>query len=980
MLRGLSRLVLYFLFLIVVFTTQSQDLKTQYRVISYDTKDGLPSNQIRDFYQDSLGYMFITTDAGLVHFNGTHFTNISSGSVSQYFRSLLKKSDGSLLVSHDAGVSEIINKGRKPKLELWLAATIQPSDTTLYYPGNLFQDSNGIIWISEPGSIVKIKDKKLTRYPLSVDNGHNTFSFAEDGFGNLWAACTNGKVYKYDQNEFEPLKQSFDSLIYIMATDQNQLLAGGNGLWSLQINSEQKLIASTRLSDIPGIRHFIRLSDNEYLLATVSKGLYKGIMVNHQFTTEKVFSHSDPHRVEELPYTSIDKLLLTEKDGIFLATDRGLGILQSNFFDNIRSVPQQLVYSLSESPEGDIYMSMGGIYRLSRVQNNLKAQQILAQDHNFVLSVVTDEERLWFGDVDGSLWYLDPGKKEKRVDLSNRGGGIFYITLDKGHNLWFCQAPTDKPIVGTAKIDPDLNLRIYSREKGLESRILVLKESANGILYAAGIGKETYLYRYLEDSDQFINLSLPLSFNVSAGFEVHDMAIDHYGQVWMATTDGLLVYDSESIIRADLGDYSEQEVRAVDVAGDGSIWLAIDTYGLIRYDKGILNLFDEQSGLVTRIINYRCLMLDYEDRIWTGTVEGLAHSQMTNIKPPVTPKPKIFKLKSANTSVTPSEGMSYDLPRKIQSSFEFACITYPGREVEYRYRLVGFDRNWAVITERPQQTIPVLAPGEYQLELQARKEGGYIWSDSYVISLVVHKPWFMTNTAYIFYILGILILVWGIVRLSVHKLRKDKQALEKLVHSQTKVINEIESDTPANQSATQEVEMAYHNLETLAIISRKIEAIDSWENLAPVIFDELNRITDITTFGIGTYIREENCIEICKIREGSSRVDSETVPISGYSSLLGWVIRHQKGLNLKSVKNEYTQYIPRNNDLEIDPDFTGSSIIYPLIHKNISTGVVFLEDWKENGLKHISPSFMQTLAAQLSFYLELEGIIKPGEL
>jgi hypothetical protein len=51
-----------------------------------------------------------------------------------------------------------------------------------------------------------------------------------------------------------------------------------------------------------------------------------------------------------------------------------------------------------------------------------------------------------------------------------------------------------------------------------------------------------------------------------------------------------------------------------------------------------------------------------------------------------------------------------------------------------------------------------------------------------------------------------------------------------------------------------------------------------------------------------------------------------------------------------------------------------------LIHKNISTGVVFLEDWKENGLKHISPSFMQTLAAQLSFYLELEGIIKPGEL
>jgi len=64
----------------------------------------------------------------------------------------------------------------------------------------------------------------------------------------------------------------------------------------------------------------------------------------------------------------------------------------------------------------------------------------------------------------------------------------------------------------------------YGAAAGLDNRILVIKESERGRLYAAGIGPETYLYRYEPAADAFINLSLPLPFAHSQGFEVHDLA------------------------------------------------------------------------------------------------------------------------------------------------------------------------------------------------------------------------------------------------------------------------------------------------------------------------------------------------------------------------------------------------------------------------------------------------------------------------
>ena len=44
----------------------------------------------------------------------------------------------------------------------------------------------------------------------------------------------------------------------------------------------------------------------------------------------------------------------------------------------------------------------------------------------------------------------------------------------------------------------------------------------------------------MPEKDVFVNLSLPLDFNVSPNFEVHDLAVDDKGVIWLASTNGLL--------------------------------------------------------------------------------------------------------------------------------------------------------------------------------------------------------------------------------------------------------------------------------------------------------------------------------------------------------------------------------------------------------------------------------------------------------
>ena len=68
-----GKYVIAFVFIISSYNMISGQAFTKHQKINYTVDDGLPSNECHDILQDSLGYIWIATDRGLVRFDGYNF-------------------------------------------------------------------------------------------------------------------------------------------------------------------------------------------------------------------------------------------------------------------------------------------------------------------------------------------------------------------------------------------------------------------------------------------------------------------------------------------------------------------------------------------------------------------------------------------------------------------------------------------------------------------------------------------------------------------------------------------------------------------------------------------------------------------------------------------------------------------------------------------------------------------------------------------
>ena len=133
------------------------------------------------------------------------------------------------------------------------------------------------------------------------------------------------------------------------------------------------------------------------------------------------------------------------------------------------------------------------------------------------------------------------------------------------------QAPGERQITGILKVTPDLNLIEYGAGKGLQNRMLSIKESPLGTIYCAGIGESTYLYQYDPYRDEFINISAEMKFDYGENFEMHSIDIGHDSTIWLGSTAGLLRYKEGKIERIKFDELVDSEVIAVVAAMDGTV-------------------------------------------------------------------------------------------------------------------------------------------------------------------------------------------------------------------------------------------------------------------------------------------------------------------------------------------------------------------------------------------------------------------------
>lgn len=77
-------------------------------------------------------------------------------------------------------------------------------------------------------------------------------------------------------------------------------------------------------------------------------------------------------------------------------------------------------------------------------------------------------------------------------------------------------------------------------------------------------------------------------------------------------------------------------------------------------------------------------------------------------------------------------------------------------DVNYQYKLEGHSQKWSKWTKRPEITFENLSFGDYTFQVRA-KIGNTLSNNVETYTFKVHRPWYLSNTAIIFYVLLLLI-------------------------------------------------------------------------------------------------------------------------------------------------------------------------------------------------------------------------------
>ncbi len=140
----------------------------------------------------------------------------------------------------------------------------------------------------------------------------------------------------------------------------------------------------------------------------------------------------------------------------------------------------------------------------------------------------------------------------------------------------------------------------------------------------------------------------------------------------------------------------------------------------------------------------------------------------------------------------PSEG-PLSLPAGTQSlALEFAALDYadPGA-LRYRYRLIGLDERWTEV-DAGSRTLRLnrLAPGRYQLQLQASRHAT-LWGDEQLQLEIAQRPaWWQTAWARAGAAAAALLLFWALLQWRTRQLRQRELALQALVEQRTAELRE----------------------------------------------------------------------------------------------------------------------------------------------------------------------------------------------
>ncbi|MEI9917666.1 MAG: ATP-binding protein [Bacteroidota bacterium] len=750
----------------------------------YKIENGLPTELIKATTQDSLGNFWFATDEGFVSYNAARFETYRYATHSNYTKGFLHTMSGRLLAFGDLDLFELKHVNDSIEFRSIVPVDRAVNDSSLTYPKLLYEDSNGLIWVSESQSIVKLDGKKLKRYMFDLADRTpqfiRSFSFFEDANKDLFTVSVAGNVFRYerDKDVFEKGDYKFPSQVEFASVINNKLIIGAlDGLYVSDMTSDGQFLNPKLAFPIPSVSYVAPLPDGSYFVATRGS---EHFIVDSTFTNK----HLAVKNVKDINHVYVS----TEND-IWLSTNEGIILMQEAPFKGpIGNSNDFIEYIVEDVNSSSLYYyatrtSLHSFDASTRVDKTI----IKDLEGGYFQSLVSTPKGIWAANA-FQVIFISEGKIIKTFDFSDERMFVTSLAKDHDNNIWLT-IPGRREVL---MIDNNLQLNTYNIPLGKEGFINDVKDGGDGI-YAVSNGLDYLFYKSYADT-VFRNISVP--FQLKAGEKLNTLGLFVEGPiVWLATSVGLLQYDHEVITRPYLGEsYSGLPIRSLNSNGKSGFLLATPKellYYDVHNDDG--NLFASSVSLSGLTLNTRCVLIDRDSKVWIGTSRGVFVSSRRIDEKVKTPTPQ---LAYANIDRNKVNHLSHvNLPHNSLLSLGITSVTFPEEERVFEFRRSN-EQPWTHLNGNVIDIITSQSGDQY-IQVRARKTGPYEWSDVTNIHLAVARPFWMTIWFYLLIVLAVLTII-GITAFIVRAIEaKQKSRLEGMVEHRTAQLGEANRELEA---------------------------------------------------------------------------------------------------------------------------------------------------------------------------------------
>jgi ligand-binding sensor domain-containing protein/anti-sigma regulatory factor (Ser/Thr protein kinase) len=754
-----------FLFHFAAFA-QTPDQPGGYRHIT--VRDGLPSSEVYNVFQDRLGYIWMCTDAGVCRYNGYGF---------QSFTTREGLTDNTVFRMSEDENGKIWAQGFSGGLSYFDGKKFQPipaNDSLIIIYANGQKNS----FCMEPG-----KDGGITVGGLFThgvfhvgpeDHFQSLHKIRPAGIGDslemIWSAKRNGKEYyaamsrngnngiifhdgittfiEFDSNQGAPTNNqcyllhdgrilvSFFNRLYLIGLHGeisitefpksivNMMEDPSGNVWICLFFGGAYMLPAADLSAekkvyLEGKTISSVFEDNEqgYWFSTVGDGVYYLPDIRFGYLTPSE-GLAEPN-IQSLGAYQKHRMIIGLPNGVVSLLDpelKGAGRLITSVPAIKITLPTESVFSTNDS----IILCASGI---SIRDSMLRQKGLVIEGAHF--KGVTKDPRT------GNLVYFSPSsltfvsrklKQDSSIQTKVRYTAACY---GKDGTIWL------GGLNGLWKLKGRQPVYLGDSAFGVKARIDGICEDKNGVIWVATRGEGVFA----------ISGKQKFHFGEAEGMAANTcraITLDPSGGIWVGTNHGVTFLE-----------HFDPKTKTAD-----------------------LRSFNSSHGLLSDEVKF---ILCHDGKLWMGSNEGLCWISIDalvkdSVPPPVYITRVLFGSKECRLDSL--ESFDYS-DQTIRIFVEGLCFRNP-QGIRYKYRMIGGDEDW-ITTANREISFSGLAPGDYRLEIIAVNSDGHESNHPAVFSFQILAPFYRTP-----WFLGLMTaLAIAVIYLSINFVLKRKQKISR---------------------------------------------------------------------------------------------------------------------------------------------------------------------------------------------------------